>query len=118
MPLVLAIALMSVGMIIGRTGRRSPPPLIIERSASSPLYTPESNDATNDSADTPPKAGSMSSHPSQNSQAATGEELVYICGARTKKGTPCARRVHSAVRCWQHKGSRAMLPQEKLIVKE
>jgi hypothetical protein len=45
-------------------------------------------------------------------------EDVYICGARTKKGTPCSRRVHGPVRCWQHKGARAMLPPEKLLVKE
>jgi hypothetical protein len=44
-------------------------------------------------------------------------EEVYLCGARTKKGTPCSRRVHGPVRCWQHKGSPAMLPQEKLLVK-
>jgi hypothetical protein len=45
-------------------------------------------------------------------------EQLYTCGARTKKGTPCSRRVHGPVRCWQHKGAKAMLPQEKLIVKE
>jgi len=46
------------------------------------------------------------------------EEKTYICGARTKKGTPCSRRVRGPVRCWQHKGAQAMLPLEKLVVKE
>ncbi|MDQ3666711.1 MAG: hypothetical protein M3410_09060 [Acidobacteriota bacterium] len=112
-PLIAAIALLSVGMITGRAGRPAPPPLIIERSANSPLYEPQINGAN----ESPANAGSPTSHPSQNSQPPTEEE-VYICGARTKKGTPCARRVHSPVRCWQHKGSPAMLPPEKLIVRE
>jgi hypothetical protein len=45
-------------------------------------------------------------------------EQIYTCGARTKKGTPCSRRVHGPVRCWQHKGAKAMLPPDKLLVKE
>jgi len=45
-------------------------------------------------------------------------EQVYTCGARTKKGKPCSRRVHGPVRCWQHKGLPAMLPPEKLVIKE
>jgi hypothetical protein len=45
-------------------------------------------------------------------------ETVYLCGARTKKGTPCSRRVHGPVRCWQHKGASAMLPQDKLRINE
>lgn len=31
-------------------------------------------------------------------------EAVYYCGALTKKGKPCSRRVRSSGRCWQHKG--------------
>ncbi|HEX6123922.1 MAG TPA: hypothetical protein VFZ23_00975 [Pyrinomonadaceae bacterium] len=31
-------------------------------------------------------------------------EPVYYCGAMTKKGTPCTRRVKTKGRCWQHKG--------------
>lgn len=45
------------------------------------------------------------------------QETVYFCGAMTKKGTPCSRRVKNGGRCWQHEGQTAMLPQEKLIVK-
>ena len=41
---------------------------------------------------------------------------VYICGAQTKKGTPCSRRVKGNVRCFQHTGMPAMLPPEKLRV--
>jgi hypothetical protein len=31
-------------------------------------------------------------------------ETVYYCGALTKKGTPCTRRVKTKGRCWQHTG--------------
>ena len=41
-------------------------------------------------------------------------EPAYICGAATKKGTPCSRRVKGNVRCWQHVGQPAMLPPEQL----
>lgn len=42
-------------------------------------------------------------------------ETVYFCGAPTKKGTPCSRRVKGGGRCWQHQGQGAMLPPEKLL---
>lgn len=45
-----------------------------------------------------------------------GSDVVYMCGAMTKKGTPCSRRVHGPVRCFQHQGMPAMMPQEKLKI--
>lgn len=47
--------------------------------------------------------------------AVASSETIYYCGAQTKKGTPCTRRVKGGGRCWQHTGQPAMLPQEKLI---
>ena len=44
-------------------------------------------------------------------------EPVYICGAETKKGTPCSRKVKGNVRCWQHQGMPAMLKSEDLRVR-
>lgn len=41
---------------------------------------------------------------------------VYFCGAATKKGTPCTRKVKGNVRCWQHQGMPAMLPPDKLLI--
>jgi hypothetical protein len=117
-PLVTSVALLSIGVISGRAGRRAPPPLIIERSANSPLYKPQSNGANDESVDTLTGAASTNAPTLADSQATPVVEQVYICGARTKKGTPCSRRVQTAVRCWQHKGSPAMLPPEKLIVRE
>ena len=45
----------------------------------------------------------------------SSEEAVYFCGAPTKKGTPCSRRVKGGGRCFQHKGLNALLPPEKLL---
>lgn len=42
-------------------------------------------------------------------------EKVFFCGAQTKKGTMCSRRVKNGGRCWQHEGMAAMLPPEKLL---
>lgn len=43
-------------------------------------------------------------------------ESVYFCGAQTKKGTPCSRKVKGGGRCWQHEGLEAMLSKEKLLI--
>jgi len=48
---------------------------------------------------------------------AQAAEQPYYCGARTKKGTPCSRKVKGNVRCFQHIGMPAMLPTEQLKVK-
>lgn len=104
-PLVAAVLLLSVGFATGRALRPQPPPLIIRRSVNSPLAKSEGAGVSTPSGLNP------------NSPMPVVEEAVYICGARTKKGTPCSRRVHQPVRCWQHKGMKAMLPAEKLIVK-
>jgi hypothetical protein len=41
--------------------------------------------------------------------ASKTSEAVYYCGAATKKGTACSRRVkHLGERCWQHIGMPAM----------
>lgn len=34
----------------------------------------------------------------------TEQNAVYFCGAITKKGTACSRRVKQPGRCWQHQG--------------
>ena len=93
--IVIALSVFITGIILGHKLQPSPPPLIIQRVQST---------------QSPANAAGVTSQPS------TIEE-IYICGARTKKGKPCSRRVHGPVRCWQHKGEKAMLPQEKLVVK-
>ena len=64
-----------------------------------------------------PQAKSPLSVPSAGQVAKNaGPDVVYMCGAMTKKGTPCTRRVHGPVRCFQHQGMPAMVPQEKLRI--
>jgi hypothetical protein len=104
-PLLAGVVLLSVGFAAGHALRPTPPPLIIQRVANSPLEKSESSGSLGHSRVNP------------NSPPAVVEEAVYICGARTKKGTPCSRRVHQPARCWQHKGMPAILPAEKLVVK-
>lgn len=99
-PALAASVLLLLGLITGRAIRPAPPPLIIQRSSNS-LTT----------------SSSLPGEAPAGSTAAVLEEETYRCGARTKKGTPCSRRVQGSVRCWQHRGLPAMLPPEKLIVK-
>ena len=105
--------LFGVGYIAGFVRRPVPPPLIIERRSDSPL----SDTANARSTVGPPSESGTNPNTTTNSPASV-EEVVYLCGARTKKGTPCSRRVHGPVRCWQHKGMPAMLPQKKLLLNE
>ena len=93
-PILLIVVVLLVGVLLGRSMQRQPPPLIIQRVTSSTSNNPEPVSQT------------------------TVLDDAYICGARTKKGTPCSRRVHGPVRCWQHKGKPAMLPTEKLQITE
>lgn len=96
-PSVTLLVLFLCGVGIGRGCRRAPPPLIIERTAAPAAQTAQTTSAQ---------------------QPSPVLEQAYTCGARTKKGTPCSRRVQGPVRCWQHKGAKPMLPPEKLLVKE
>ncbi len=130
-PVIAAEIIFCAGLAAGRFARNfsqsSPPPLIVERNnyrtmkeareASTPAAV--SKDAAL-SGETEPKTSPTSN--SNSDFAKAGErmtdpnEIVSICGARTQKGTPCSRRVRGTGRCWQHKGSPAMLPASKLIV--
>ena len=109
-----SLALVAAGYVAGRARRPTPSPLVIERRSDSPL---SDSDLANPNPQTPSRPSGANLKEDQNTPASV-EEVVYLCGARTKKGTPCSRRVHGPVRCWQHKGSPAMLPQEKLLVKD
>jgi hypothetical protein len=115
LPAVVAtLAMVGAGYVTGRIRRPTPPPLTIERRFDSPLNDKQSAGVSTlqlTSESGVPKTELTGTSP-------VVEEAVYLCGARTKKGTPCSRRVHGPVRCWQHKGMPAMLPQEKLIVKD
>jgi hypothetical protein len=113
--LCAGVALVSTGYFVGRVRRPQPPPLTIVRRADSPLTSPE-DPGRLQGATTTSETG-LSPRNVAPPSTTTAEEEIYLCGARTKKGTPCSRRVHGPVRCWQHKGMPAMLSQAKLLVK-
>jgi hypothetical protein len=46
-------------------------------------------------------------------KADSSTEAVYYCGALTKKGTACTRRVKSPGRCWQHLGQPSASDERK-----
>ncbi|MBV6497432.1 MAG: hypothetical protein DYH05_05890 [Acidobacteria bacterium ACB1] len=55
--------------------------------------------------------------PSEQKPEVVASEPTYMCGAETKKGTPCTRKVKGNVRCWQHKGMPAILNSAELRVR-
>ena len=112
--LVAIVLAIGAAFAVGRYMRPPPPPLIIQRAANSPL-----SDAPVDPKQTwrAFKEGNTSAR-AANFAVSAADDVIYICGARTKKGTPCRRRVHApGERCFQHKGMTAMLPLEKLAIK-
>jgi hypothetical protein len=110
-PFIVIVLIALAAFAFGRYLRPAPPPLIIQRAANSPL-----SDAAVEFAAANPASRNNSADP--KATASQADDEVYICGARTKKGTPCRRRVHAAgERCFQHKGMPAMLPLEKLTIK-
>ncbi len=121
-PLAVVAIIAIAAFALGRYQRPAAPPLVIERAANSPLSDlPVNLNATAKSANRNTNSVSQSSDDrsaAQTAVPAAADDVVYLCGARTQKGTPCHRRVHFAgERCYQHKGKPAILPPEKLIVK-
>ena len=114
-PIIAALLIIATAFALGRYLRPAPPPLIIQRAANSPLSdTPVDLSAlANKSKSKDDPSPQLTSVTVQ-----TADDVVYICGARTKKGTPCRRRVQAAgERCFQHKGMPAILPLDKLKIK-
>ena len=126
-PLALAVALAGAGFMLGRLGRPSQPPLTVERGTLNLVPLPAGDvrqHADDRRADegARPEGGAAKTEPvygpdgTANERPTDPQEVVYICGARTKKGAPCQRRVRGPFRCWQHRGMPAMLPPSKLVV--
>jgi len=120
-PLAVCAALVGAGFVGGRAMRPAAPPLVIERSAfKSPpplAQTPATGNkesvATNKS-----NAPAYGADGTATERPTEADEVVSMCGARTKKGTPCSRRVRGTGRCWQHRGKSAMLSAAKLLVQD
>lgn len=93
-----------------------------EKARSTPVRPSGAPDTTRNEVDrsrTPHTPADLDQSRTGPDQAATGAappEPVFLCGAETKKGTACTRRVKGGGRCWQHAGREAVLPQEELAV--
>jgi hypothetical protein len=88
---------------------------VVNPPASQPANTPAPQEADLQSSMSVPRT--LVAQPAANlPQRPAAAEEVYFCGAETKKGTPCSRRVKGNTRCYQHKGMPAMLPPDKLKV--
>ncbi len=85
-------------------------------SGSNANVSPTAKTANNQSSAPPPNLSIKP--PARLEKPGSAEESVYFCGAATKKGTPCSRRVRGGGRCWQHKGQAALLPDEKLLTSQ
>lgn len=128
LPLLLGVMLFGIGLAAGRMAHPRAAPLVFEHAPlppAPPLAAPAKNGAAqvtgtgtkSEALPTAPKAGPIYGPDGTSSERPTDpDEVVSICGARTKKGTPCQRRVRGMGRCWQHRGLPAMLPPSKLIV--
>lgn len=103
-PAFFSLLALALGWSIGQL-RPSPTPVVIEQRAISPVIT-------NNPTALPDKPIAAPQNP-----ALLNTAIVSICGARTKKGAPCSRRVTGTGRCYQHLGLPAMLPPEQLIVR-
>ncbi|HEX8476346.1 MAG TPA: hypothetical protein VF666_20265 [Pyrinomonadaceae bacterium] len=129
---VVCAVLLVAGFAAGRRSRHasSSPPLVIERTDARVSTTPvnllaQTTKPTNNNTDrsaTPTDSAAATDAVRYGADGTDTErpteagEIVSICGARTKKGTPCSRRVRGTGRCWQHRGRAAMLPPSRLVV--
>lgn len=121
--LVFCAVLWLAGFVLGRSTRPPAPPLLISRHGTAETtLTPLSLPAQTKATEAARPAAEPSAAPRYGPDGTAGErptdptEIVSICGARTKKGRPCSRRVRGTGRCWQHRGLPAMLPPGKLVI--
>ena len=122
--LVLACALVGTGFLLGRMAKPAAPPLVLERGGAAAGLAPQqpAPEAPRGAAAGAREGSGLKPAPAYGPDGTADErptepdEVVYICGARTKKGTPCQRRVRGPGRCWQHRGKPAVLPPSKLVV--
>ena len=118
-PVLLLVLLGGGGFLLGRFASPARPPLVVERGGAGLNTLPASAAAPRTAGDVREGAKPEPAYGpdgTANERPTDPEEVVYVCGARTKKGTPCQRRVRGPGRCWQHRGKPAMLPPSKLVV--
>lgn len=113
------------GFVTRQSDERSQPPQIVSAkpalSVAKQLSVAPSTASSDRPSTTPAKPNDQSPltnqgrpAPIQNKVKADESEAVYFCGAATKKGTPCSRRVKTPGRCWQHVGQPSMVANTKV----
>jgi hypothetical protein len=122
-PFALCAAVACACFLLGRASKPSAPAAVFERGALDLTRLPSpdaarARDARQGGPIAPKPEPAYGPDGTANERPTDPSEVVYICGARTKKGTPCQRRVRAPGRCWQHKGKPAMLPPSKLVVQD
>ena len=98
---------------------RQPTKLAEQKPLESPTAQPQQLKADTTLSQTPvtlPQTPTAQPASNQASKPTAVDESQYYCGAETRKGTPCTRRVKGNIRCYQHKGMPAMLPAAKLRI--
>ncbi len=114
------VALFSLGLVAGRALLHpAPPPLIVERHAT-PTTTPtaqtQPSSANKKTESLSTVRPGLAAGNAATERANDSSEIVSTCGALTKKGTPCLRRVRGTGRCWQHQGQPAVIPLEQRLI--
>lgn len=107
--IVIAVLFGAAGLTtyLGRDGESGassvPAPKVRQMRADvQPKAVPSGAEANTD------RSNAVSNAKQRNVGANSSTEPVYFCGALTKKGTPCTRRVKTKGRCWQHPGQPAV----------
>lgn len=75
-------------------------------SASAAIPAPPETSKANAATPTPqetPATTAVASAPRETPATGTGDDIVTICGARTKSGKLCQRKVKGGGYCWQHR---------------
>ena len=114
----LLAVMFGLGTLVGG-GREEPAPIrslnaspALSKSETAAAKSVDKNE-TPQAAPDPPKTVAQTAGEQTTPPAATPEApaKTYYCGALTKKGTPCSRKVKAAgSRCYQHEGKPAMGP--------
>lgn len=73
--------------------------------------TPPGSAASATTATTPPIVSAQDAVVQLKPTPVRRSEMYVICGARTKRGTPCKHRVPPGERCAQHQGKPSMIPE-------
>ncbi len=115
-PLLAGALLAGLSFGAGRALRPAPPPLVIVGGPAPSAPRTDTSVATTSTNSAQPAPIAYGPDGTATERPTDPNEIISICGARTKKGTPCQRRVRGTGRCYQHLGKPAMLPPEKLII--